>query len=148
LYSLSPKPDVERLRLALHALDALGPGMGELIEHRLALVARTEAPARPSLIATLARLPSYRREMTQRRLVIEQTVAHYRQFFGPEVQLLAKPIAECTRLYTTEVRAAAAGALLRSWRGLHRFAALLMVLLVALHIGIAWYYGFVWVFSS
>ena len=43
---------------------------------------------------------------------------------------------------------AAAAALLRSWRGLHRYAALLMVLLVALHIGIAWYYGFVWVFSD
>jgi dihydropyrimidine dehydrogenase (NAD+) subunit PreT len=147
LYSLTPKPEVERLQLQLRTLDAVGPGMGAILERRIALIARTELPA-TSLLAVVAKLPSWRRELQQRRFTIEQTVAQYARHFGPEVQLMARPIADCTRIYVSEVRSAAAGALLRSWRGLHRYAALLMVLLVAMHIGIAWYYGFVWVFSD
>jgi hypothetical protein len=147
LYSLSPKPEVERLRLQLRALDAVGPGMGQMLAQRVGLIARTVTPP-PSLLAVVATLPSWRRELRQRRAIIDHTIAHYAQYHGPEVQLLAKPIADCAGLYMSEVRSAAAGALLRSWRGLHRYAALLMVLLVAMHIGIAWYYGFVWVFSD
>jgi hypothetical protein len=147
LYSLAPKPEVERLQAQLRTLDAVGPGMGAILERRIALIARTEPPA-PSLFAVVAKLPSWRRELQQRRFTVEQTVAQYARYFGPEVQLMARPIADCTRIYVSEVRSAAAGALLRSWRGLHRYAALLMVLLVAMHIGVAWYYGFVWVFSD
>jgi hypothetical protein len=148
LYSLSPKPDRDRLARVLHALDAVGPGMGQMLEQRLALIATTPPPSRPSLLAVLARLPSWRRELRQRRAIIDQTVAQYAQYFGPELQLMSRPLAECTRFYSAEVRAAAAGALLKSWRGVHRFAALLMLLLVAMHIGVAWYYGFVWIFSD
>ena len=147
LYSLSPRPEHERLSEGLRALDAVGPGMGKMLAQRVAMVARTEAP-RPSLLAVVATLPRWQRELRQRRAVIDQTIAHYARFFGPEVAFLAKPIADCTSVYLGEVRSAAAGALLRSWRGLHRFAALLMVLLVAVHIGVAWYYGFVWVFNE
>ena len=147
LYSLSPRPELERLRMQLRVLDAVGPGMGQMLAQRMALVART-APPPPLLHAVFATLPSWRRELSQRRAVIEQTIGHYARSFAPELELLAKPIAECTSIYLNEVRSAAASALLKSWRGLHRFAALLMVLLVAVHIGIAWYYGFVWVFSG
>lgn len=147
LYSLSPKPEVERLRAQLRVLDAVGPGMGQMLSQRVALIARTTAPP-PSLLAVLATLPSWGRELRQRRAIIDQTIGHYAQYFGPELQLLARPIADCTGIYMSEVRSAAAGALLRSWRGLHRYSALLMVLLVGLHIGIAWYYGFIWIFSD
>jgi hypothetical protein len=147
LYSLTPRPEHERLSDGLRALDAVGPGMGQMLAQRVAMVARTEPP-RPSLLAVVATLPRWRRELRQRRAVIDQTIAHYARFFGPEVALLARPISDCTRIYLSEVRSAAAGALLRSWRGLHRFAALLMVLLVAVHIGVAWYYGFAWVFNE
>lgn len=148
LYSLSPNPDRDRLARVLHALDAVGPGMGQILEQRLALIATTPPPSRPSLLAVLARLPSWRRELRQRRAIIDQTVAQYAQYFGPELQLMTRPLAECARFYSAEVRAAAASALLRSWRGVHRFAALLMLLLVAMHIGVAWYYGFVWIFAD
>lgn len=148
LYSLSPRPDLGRLQLQLRALNAVGPGMGQMIHERLSSVAPTAPPARASLLAVLAKLPSWLREIRQRRAVIDQTVAHYAQFCGPEIQLMSRSIGECRRITSSEVRAAAASALLRSWRGLHRFAALLMVLLVAMHIGVAWYYGFVWVFAE
>lgn len=147
LYSLSPKPEKERLRAQLRALDVVGPGMGQMLDQQIALIARTEPPP-PSLLAVLAKLPTFRRELRQRRAVIEQTVAYYARHFGPEVQLLSKPLADCTRIYMREVRSVAATALLRSWRGMHRYAALLMVLLVAVHIGIAVHYGFLWVFTD
>lgn len=147
LYAMSPRPELGRLRDQLRALDVVGPGMGQMIEQRVALLARTEPPP-PSLLCVLRTLPSWRRELGQRRSVIEQTVAHYAQHHGAEVSLLGRTIADCSRIYASEVRAAAATALLRSWRGLHRYAALLMVLLVAMHIGIAVHYGFVWVFGG
>jgi len=148
LYSLSPKPDRARLERHLRELDAVGPGLGQVLAQRVARVGVTEPPAHPSLLAVLALLPSWRREARARRTVIEHTLAQYQPHHGAELQLLTRPIAACTRIYGAEVRAAAASALLKSWRGLHRFAALLMVLLVAMHIGVAWYYGFVWVFSD
>jgi hypothetical protein len=148
LYSLSPKPDLQRLSQLLHALDAVGPGMGQSLRQQVAAVPPTVPPSRPSLLRALARLPSYWREAQQRRAVIEQVTSHFAQRFGPELALLEKPLAECGRIFAAEVRASAARAVLDSWRGLHRLAALLMVLLVALHIGVAWYYGFVWVFSK
>ena len=46
-----------------------------------------------------------------------------------------------------EARAAGIAALVRSWRGLHRFFAMLMLVAVGLHAGVAWYFGYRWVFS-
>jgi hypothetical protein len=37
---------------------------------------------------------------------------------------------------------------MRSWRGFHRFAAILMILLVSVHIAVAWVFGYRWIFSS
>lgn len=144
IYSLTPKPDLRRLERNLRAIDSIGPGMGDVLHRRLAMVSRTPAPEHASLFRVLAAMPAFRRELRQRRLVLEQTIAEYAYHFGHEVRLLSKPISECSQIYCTEVRATAANALLRSWRGVHRLSALLMVLLVVMHIAIAWYYGFVW----
>jgi hypothetical protein len=46
-----------------------------------------------------------------------------------------------------EARAAGVAALIRTWRGLHRFFALLMLAAVFLHAGVAWYYGYRWIFT-
>jgi hypothetical protein len=146
IYSLTPKPDRTRLERQLRLLDRVGPGMGEVLSQRLASVARVPAP-QGSLLSVLAALPAFAREMRQRRAMIENTVAGYSRYFGPEVSQLSRPIAECAQIYCSEVRATAADALLRSWRGVHRLAALLMVLLVVMHIAVAWYYGFVWALS-
>lgn len=37
--------------------------------------------------------------------------------------------------------------LLRSWRSLHRLSALLMLVTVAVHVGIAWHFGYRWIFD-
>ncbi len=143
LYSLAPRPDLRRLHHALELLDQCGPGLGRILHQQVALVPRTSEPAHGSLLAAFLTLPEWRRELRARRREIEQVLAHYQQHVPAELRRLSRPIAECRRLYSAEVRAAAAGALLRSWRALHRFSALLMVSLVAMHIAVAWYYGFV-----
>lgn len=147
LYSLAPKPDAARLEQQLRLLDHVGPGMGQVLSERVALIPRTEAP-HGSLLATLATLPRFRREVSQRQAMISEIAAYYTLHRSREMQGLARPLAECTRLYSLEVRATAATALLRSWRGVHRFSALLMIALVAMHIAIAWYYGFVWALAD
>ncbi len=38
-------------------------------------------------------------------------------------------------------------ALLRSWRGLRRFSSVIVAPAVLLHGGIAWYYGYRWIFA-
>jgi hypothetical protein len=144
LYSLSPKPDLERLQRNLAGLNAIGPGLGDVLRRRLAQAPLTRLEARASFLALLQMLPVWRREARLRRAIFSRTIAEYTGNFSAELRLLARNIDECQRIATSEVRAAAATTLLRSWRGLHRLAALLMVLLVALHIGIAWYYGFTW----
>jgi dihydropyrimidine dehydrogenase (NAD+) subunit PreT len=148
LYALTPKPDQLRLERHLRQLDRVGPGMGEVLRRRLGLVARTQLPAPASLFGVLVALPAFAREGRQRRRIIERTAAEYARHFSHELRPHAGSIVECRQIHDAEVRAAAAEALLRSWRGLHRLSALLMVALVALHIAIAWYYGFIWAFSG
>lgn len=147
IYTLTPRPDRARLAQHLAVLDHVGPGMGQMLQYRLGLVERARAPERSSLLAVLLALPGYLGELRERRRVFDRTVHEYAQFFGRELSLIRRRIADCRSIYTCEVRATAADALLRSWRGVHRLSALLMVLLVVMHIAIAWYYGFVWAVS-
>lgn len=147
IYSLTPRPNLARLDLQLRALDRVGPGMGQVLHDRLERVARTAPPARASLLSVLLAWPAFRREARQRRAVFDRTVADYARYFGREIRQLGRPLAECRRIYVSQVNAVAAEALLRSWRGLHRLSALLMVSLVVMHIAIAWYYGFIWAVS-
>jgi hypothetical protein len=147
IYTLTPRPDLARLQHQLCVLDHIGPGMGQLLSQRLALVASTPVPARATLLSVLLAWPSFRRELRQRRAVFDRTVAEYARYFTGEVRALGRPIAECRRIYCSQVSASAAEALLRSWRGVHRLSALVMVALVIMHIAIAWYYGFIWAVS-
>jgi len=147
IYTLTPRPNLLRLQQHLTTLDRVGPGMGQVLSQRLALVARTPAPARASLLSLLLSWPAFRRELRQRRQVIDRTVYEYAHYFGGEIRQLARPIAECRKIYSSMVLAVVAEALLRSWRGVHRLSALLMVSLVVMHIAIAWYYGFIWAVS-
>jgi hypothetical protein len=147
IYTLTPKPDRTRLAQHLAVLDHIGPGMGQTISHRLGLVPRTSSPERSSLVAFALALPAYKRELSERRRVFDGTVREYAQLFGHELGQVRRRLADCRSIYACEVRAAAADSLLRSWRSVHRLSALLMVLLVVMHIVIAWYYGFVWAAS-
>jgi hypothetical protein len=55
--------------------------------------------------------------------------------------------AELAELASAEVDAHAGAAMMRTWRSLHRFLALLMIASVTVHIGVAWFFGFRWIFE-
>lgn len=147
IYSLTPRPDRTRLAQHLAVLDRIGPGMGQMIEQRIGRVTPARAPEHGSLIAVALALPGYLRELRERRRVFDQTLAEYGRHFAAELGMVRRRIADCRSIYACEVRAGAAEVVLRSWRGVHRLSALLMVLLVVMHIVVAWYYGFVWAVS-
>jgi hypothetical protein len=56
-------------------------------------------------------------------------------------------LVELGELASTEVDTNAGAAMMRSWRSLHRFLAIMMLVSVSVHIGVAWYYGFRWIFD-
>jgi hypothetical protein len=60
---------------------------------------------------------------------------------------LRRAVGELYAASASDARASGIAALLRSWRALHRFFALLMLAAVFLHAGVAWYYGYRWIFA-
>ena len=70
----------------------------------------------------------------------------FRVLESTEPALARAFLGELGALAAREVDTLAGAALMRSWRSLHRFLALLMIVSVSLHIGVAWYYGFRWIF--
>jgi hypothetical protein len=63
---------------------------------------------------------------------------------SPALRTAAAELADAA---TADARTDGVAALLRSWRGLHRFFALVMLATVLLHAGIAWKYGYRWIFA-
>ena len=66
---------------------------------------------------------------------------------GPTRRLARAFFVELGDLAAAEVDTHAGAALMRSWRSLHRFLAILMIVSVSVHIGVAWFYGFRWIFE-
>jgi hypothetical protein len=61
---------------------------------------------------------------------------------------MAVLIEEASQLAVAEVRSYAATALLRTWRSMHRFLAILMMTTVLVHIATAWTFGYRWIWSQ
>jgi hypothetical protein len=143
LYALTPAADRQRMRDALDDVEAEWPG------HRAELVTAIDelpgptVPANASLIRSLFAIPRWRRVGRARRDALALIL--------PPASALSKAQRVAVRrlLKTAAAEAGSSGmaALLRSWRGLHRFFALLMLAAVLLHAGIAWHYGYRWIFS-
>jgi hypothetical protein len=152
LKSLTPRPERERIDVSLRALDALSAGLGEDIRGLLRLLPPTDIGAAPSLIRCLRAIPSWRRDITLRRRAIHEAVsaafAKSERSSFTESQLVPMLVEETTRLAVGEVRSIAATALLRSWRSLHRFLAIMMMTTVVVHIATAWQFGYRWIWSQ
>lgn len=149
LYALSPKPDTAGIELALQDLDRRVPGMGAHV--RAALEAsRPHNPGETTLTGWIASLPRYWRAARARNRQVMLAVST-----SPALmQLAVADRREATTLGRAvaraggrEVRALAAAGFLRSWRSLHRFFAILMVVAVVIHVGVAWYFGYRWIFE-
>jgi hypothetical protein len=127
---------------ALVALDAALPGAAPEIRTVLADQPVFHAGARPSLAIFLRALPRWRAEAAARR---REVLARLERFPGVS-DAARRRGRRVAHLAAAEVRAEAAAAFLRSWRSLHRFFALLMIITVGVHIGVAWHYGYRWIF--
>jgi len=115
LYALTPAADRRRLRAALDALP--GPAV----------------PANASMLRSLVAIPAWRKAGKAREASLSRLL--------PPVDAQSRALRDVAReLYRAaagEARSAGMAALMRSWRGLHRFFALAMLAAVLLHAGIA-----------
>jgi hypothetical protein len=144
LFALAPSGVRERLRNALDRLEAVLPGSREPLAEALAQRPGPDVPANASLLRSLFAIPAWRRAGKVRRECIALLLPKRRKM-NREQRKAAK---EVTSAAVAEARAAGVSALVRSWRGLHRFFALLMLAAVVLHAVVAWRMGYGrWIFA-
>lgn len=145
LHALAPPSPSAALERALASLEPAAPGLAAGLRRQLSTQIFTELPAHPSLMGALRLLPVWRRQGRNRAAIVDRALGQSSLGAQPAT---AEPLQALKRALRTQARARAAGALLRSWRGVHRLSALVLVAVVALHIAVAWYFGFMWVFSA
>jgi hypothetical protein len=148
--ALVPKADPTMLTGRLDELRALLPNFVEHVEQSIAALPVTKLPHNASLVRTLLMVPRWILQARARRRAIKQAGKAdklFRVVRHNEPDLAKSFIVELEVLVTKENEAHAAAAMLRSWRSLHRFLALLLGVSVSVHIGVAWFYGFRWIFE-
>lgn len=143
LHALAPSADPARLRHALDGVEEAVPGSRAALTQALAELPAPRISADASLLRSLLAIPGWRRVSRRRRGAITLLVPP-RSALSPAGRTAVR---ELHRAAAADARAGGVGALLRSWRGLHRFFALLMLIAVGLHAGVAWHYGYRWIFS-
>ncbi len=149
LHTVTPKPDTHRLGLSIAALDEYAKGLGPRIMSGLRQLPPTPAPEHATMFASLRLMPTWWRERRARRRVVFLAVEEaIMASVDPHVKGEMKRIGgDAESIAGREVGAIAANAILRSWRGVHRIVAIIMVLSVSLHIGVAIMYGYWWILS-
>jgi hypothetical protein len=143
LFALAPGGARERLRDALDGVEREWPGHRDKLAEAIAQRPGPDVSPNASLLRSLFAIPSWRRASRDRRDIIDLTVPPHAQQPKP----LRRAVKELREAAAADARAAGTTALLRSWRGLHRLFALLMLAAVFLHAGVAWYYGYRWIFG-
>jgi hypothetical protein len=145
LYAFAPAAAARaaRLRSAIDRVDAELPGTGVQIAHAIDALPPPRINADASLIRSLLAIPKWRRVARARRESVRLILPERRaQPAGAR-----KAVRELETAAASEARTHGLSALMRSWRGLHRFFALFMLAAVLLHAGVAWYYGYRWIFE-
>lgn len=150
LYSLLPKAGLAPLRARLTELAPHLPGVVTQVERFVQDAPATRLHADASLVRALLTVPAWARDARSRRVGVAEAVrsdALFRQLEDVDPRLARAFVSELGDLAASEVDTLAGAALVRSWRSLHRFLAILMLVSVSLHIAVAWYYGFRWIFE-
>lgn len=141
LYALTPAADKQRLREAIDDLEEQWPGHRDEISTALTALPGPVVPANASLARSLLAIPRWRRAGRARREALALILP---RDGSSEQRKAARRVVSAA---AAEAGSSGKAALLRSWRGLHRFFALLMLAAVLLHAGIAWHYGYRWIFQ-
>jgi hypothetical protein len=150
LYELVPKEGLKALRERLDELKPLLPGLCTQVETFVAQTPLTKLPHDASFTRAVLTVPSWLLQARRRRSGLRKAARQdkmVRVLERTEPKLARAFIEELGELAAGEADTHAAAALMRSWRSLHRFLAILMIVSVSVHIGVAWYYGFRWIFE-
>jgi hypothetical protein len=149
LFALVPTRSEQPLLGAVAALEALVPGIQTPV---LAAIEAFPPPALPltaGFIRALASVPAWRRIARQRREAVRLVVAQGIDKLDRKTRRRARRAERVIgRLAAADVRAGGSAALMRSWRALHRLFAILMLVAVSVHVGVAWHYGYRWIFTK
>jgi hypothetical protein len=143
LYALAPTNARERLRAALDGVEAARPDSREALAIAIDQQPAPAIPPNASLLRSVLAIPRWRSVGKKRREVLA-LVLPGRTEMSRE---LRKAADELYGAAAADARSDGIAALLRSWRGLHRLFALAMLAAVLLHGGVAWYYGYRWIFA-
>ena len=143
LYALAPSNARERLRTALDGVEAQLPSTRELLASTIAAIPAPVVPQNASLLRSLLAITSWLRASRQRKGALAPVLPPRRE----QTKAQRAAVAELYAAVAADARADGVAALLRTWRALHRFFALAMLAAVLLHAGIAWYYGYRWIFA-
>lgn len=151
LYALTPQPNRAELENALLRLDELIPGCSVQVRQTLASHQVTQVDVHAMLLAKLATIPRWAGEARARGFAVAYAIEDMpldRTLTRKERKQVRKSKRAVRKFATREVVGMGASSLLQSWRGFHRMLALILVLLVPVHIGVAWIYGYRWIFSQ
>jgi hypothetical protein len=150
IYALTPQTGDLTLEERLRELEATLPSFVASVRTAVARCKTTTLPVNASPLRVLLTFPRWMLEARRRRRAIritakaDPTLKGLRKTQRSDVRTLVKDL---SRRSAGEIDRIAGGSLLRLWRSLHRFMAILMVLSVTVHIGVAWFYGYRWIFS-
>lgn len=148
IFFFVPQPNLARLDENLQTFEAVCPGLGRALFERLSALPLPQLIGRVTLPKVLWLLPSWERDARRRKRIVKDTLRAYEPNHQDEFQMLRARITETAALAAMVPRAVAYDHLMRSWRGLHRFFALLMIATMLVHVAVAWYYGYRWIFSG
>lgn len=140
LHALVPMDTRERLVAAIDAIERELPGMREDLGLAIQKRPGPAVPANASFARALAAIPAWRRAARERVIALEMMMPR-KETLTPTMRRAWR---ELFRIAAADARFAGTTALLRSWRGLHRFFALLMIVSVGLHIAMAGKWGYWW----
>jgi hypothetical protein len=149
-YSLSPKTQTAALNEQLAIIDVFDARIGADVAQAFRNFPAPPEARRGGLIGSLSTGPSWIASARARKAQIRALLAPLYQLTDlsrDELQYLRGAARQLERAATQPVRTAAGASLLRTWRGLHRFMALLMIVSVTVHIAVAWVFGYRWIFE-
>jgi hypothetical protein len=122
--------------------DQARPGLGA----QLHAVLRAHQPLvvdnDASLLRKLMHVPGWWRVARQRRAGLSALLAGAQDV--PPVAVFGESVVD---IGVQDALAVGFTSLLQSWRAFHRMLAVLLILLVPIHVGVAWLYGYRWIFE-
>ncbi len=150
LFGLLPKAGHVPLEERLEELEGILPTFAASVRDAVHAVPCTRLAGDASLMTALATVPRWLIEARRRRGAVRRVARADEQLERvrkKERKFVRGLVTDVAKLAASEVDAVAGQSLLRSWRSVHRFMAILMVVAVTVHVAVAWVYGYRWIFS-